>query len=320
MLLGACFAAVLTTKVTGLVMLILYIPLLWQLFWMSDSRRSILDFMAFNTVGFLLVFVAVWQTHFALASTVNPALPEQGYYQASDEYKEILDAGENGSIAHFPVMLRDSFAFMAHYQKGVPKLDLCKSGENGSPWFMWPIGARAINYRWETEGGDEAALYQYLYLQSNPAGWFLGLIGVFLAAVLLIASFLLPLRRALENRLMLAVFLGLWVAYMVAISRLDRVMYLYHYFLPLLFSYLLFGLVVLEIREVAGWRIDDGRRMTALAICALLVFCSFWFYSPLTYYKPITDSSFMKRSIVRLWDLHCERCDQTSPLVQRSCS
>ncbi len=320
LLLGACFAAVLTTKVTGLVMLILYIALLWQLFRIEESRRSILEFMAFNTVGFVLVFLAVWQTHFALASTVNTALPEQGYYQASDDYKRILSAGESGSIAHFPVMLRDSIAFVGHYQKGVPKLDLCKSGENGSPWFMWPIGARAINYRWETEGGDEAALYQYLYLQSNPAGWFLGLIGVFLAAVLLTASFLLPLRRPLENRRMLAVFLGLWVAYMVAISRLDRVMYLYHYFLPLLFSYLLFGLVVLEIREIAGWRIDDRRRMTALAICALLVFCSFWFYSPLTYYRPITDSSFMKRSIVRLWDLHCERCDQTSPLVQRSCS
>jgi dolichyl-phosphate-mannose--protein O-mannosyl transferase len=319
LLLGACFAAVMTTKVTGLVMGLLYLPLLWVLLQGDDRRRSIRDSLALNVIGFVLVFVAVWQTHFALGSTINASLPEQGFYQASDDYQKILRDGENGSIRHFGVMLRDSMAFVGHYQKGVPKLDLCKEGENGSPWFLWPIGARAINYRWETEGGDESALYQYLYLQSNPVGWLLGLMGVLLAAMLLVASVVLPLRRPLENHLMLVVFLGLWVAYMVAISRLDRVMYLYHYFLPLLFSYLLFGLVVVEIREIAGWRVDDRRRLALLMLSALLVLGSFWFYRPLTYYQPITDADLMKRSLVRLWDLHCVRCDLTSPLVRRSC-
>ena len=298
---------------------ILYIPLLWLLFRDDASRRSVRGLVVYNAVGFLFVFVAVWQTHFALASSVNPALPEQGYYQASDEYKRILSAGENRRIGHFGVMLRDSMTFVRHYQRGVPKLDLCKSGEDGSPWFLWPIGARAINYRWETEGGDESALYQYLYLQSNPVGWFFGFLGVCLAAALLLASFLLPLRRRLENRFTLAVFLGLWVAYMAAISRLDRVMYLYHYFLPLLFSYVLFGLVVLEIRQIAGWRIDNRRRLVALSLCASVLFGSYWFYRPLTYYEPITDTQFMKRSFVRLWDLHCVRCDQTSLLTRKSC-
>ncbi|MGB5400383.1 MAG: phospholipid carrier-dependent glycosyltransferase, partial [Thermoanaerobaculia bacterium] len=164
LLFGACFAAVLTTKVNGLVMGVLYLPLLWKLFQVGDSRRTIRDTLAFSALGFLLVFVGVWHTHFALASNINRSLPGEGYYQASDEYKGILGAGENASIVHFPVMLRDSMAFVAHYQRGVPKLDLCKSGEDGSPWFFWPIGARAINYRWETPGGGDTAPYRYLYL------------------------------------------------------------------------------------------------------------------------------------------------------------
>lgn len=101
---------------------ILFIPLLWQFFRDDDSRCSVRQLVAHNAVGFLFVFVAVWQTHFALASTVNPALPGQGYYQASDEYKRILSAGENGSIRHFGVMLRDSMDFVGHYQSGIPSL------------------------------------------------------------------------------------------------------------------------------------------------------------------------------------------------------
>ncbi|MGB5163304.1 MAG: phospholipid carrier-dependent glycosyltransferase [Thermoanaerobaculia bacterium] len=320
LLFGACFAAVLTTKVNGLVMGVLYLPLLWKLFQVGDSRRTIRDTLAFSALGFLLVFVGVWHTHFALASNINRSLPGEGYYQASDEYKGILGAGENASIVHFPVMLRDSMAFVAHYQRGVPKLDLCKSGEDGSPWFFWPIGARAINYRWETPGGGDTAPYRYLYLQSNPAGWFFGFLGVVMAGMLVVGSLVVGWRLPLKNRFMLTVFLGLWVAYMAAISQLDRVMYLYHYFIPLLFSYILFGLAFSEIGQIGSWKMTDHRRMMALALCAVAVFGSYCFYRPLTYYEPITDAEFQKRSLIRLWDLHCARCDLTSPLTRGTCS
>jgi dolichyl-phosphate-mannose-protein mannosyltransferase len=97
-------------------------------------------------------------------------------------------------------------------------------------------------------------------------------------------------------------------------------MYLYHYFLPLLFSFILLGLGILELRRIGGWLIT-ARARTLLAGCAALaVVASFFFYSPLTYYRPITDADFAKRSILRLWDLHCERCPRTSPLVGETCS
>jgi dolichyl-phosphate-mannose--protein O-mannosyl transferase len=313
--LGACLAAVLTTKVIGLIMIGLYIPLLWTFARNSGVRGALRDLALPSFIGFAIVFVAVWQAHFSLAATVNPTLENDGYFRASDAYRLALDDHTTTSIGNFGTMLRDSLAFLPHYAEGVPRLDLCKSDENGSPWFLWPVGARAINYRWETPGGGEDAPYRYLYLQSNPVVWGMGLLGVFLAATMLLASLVLPLHRPLQEPLLLAVFLGLWIAYLIAVSRIDRVMYLYHYFLPLLFSLLLVGIAVTEIRRIGRWAIHSRGRSIALTLCAVAVVGSFFFYRPLTYYEPITDEAFMKRSILRIWDLHCVRCERTSPLV-----
>ena len=39
---------------------------------------------------------------------------------------------ETDDPKNFPAMLKDNLAFMANYNKGVPKLDVCKPDENGS--------------------------------------------------------------------------------------------------------------------------------------------------------------------------------------------
>jgi len=93
-------------------------------------------------------------------------------------------------------------------------------------------------------------------------------------------------------------------------------MYLYHYFIPLLFSFILFGLVVMEIQMIGKFKITEhGRALTLLSIAAL-IFVSFHFYRPLTYYEPITDEAFQKRVIFPLWEMKCANCDRESILVK----
>jgi len=252
-----------------------------------------------------------------LGDTVNPKLPDQGYYQASEQYKEILNNGTNGGIQHFPVMLRDSLAFLPHYERGVPKLDLCKNEENGSPWFFWPFGARTINYRWETPSGSDA--YKYLYLVANPAGWLLGIVGVFLTVCLLIGSLILPVERKPRNTILLLSFLAIYVGYMSAVSMADRVLYLYHYFLPLMISFFLFGLAMQEISRIGPFLISQYRRIIILFCCGIFVFLGFQFMRPFTYYEPILDESFELRQLLRIWDLKCIRCDRDNPLIRHTC-
>jgi dolichyl-phosphate-mannose-protein mannosyltransferase len=239
-------------------------------------------------------------------------LPDGGTYQASQQYKQILEEGRQSSPAAFPIMLRDSLGFLSHYSKGVPALNMCKSDENGSPFYLWPFGARTISYRWETPGNGS---YRYLYLVPNPVGWALGLVGVILAVSFLLASVLMPLKNQLRRPYLLLVFLGMYISYMLAVSQLDRVMYLYHYFIPLLFSYILFVLSVEEIRTIGPWKLTEERRLGVLICLGLAVFVAFQWMRPLTYYGLLTNEQFAHRDLLNVWEMRCVQCERKNMLA-----
>ena len=309
LLFGAAFGAAATTKETGMILLLLPFFLGWKL---RPDRDAIARGMLTALIAFAVVFVSVWYTHFALGSRVEPTLPDQGFYQASDAYKNILINGRNRSPAAFPVMLRDSLKFMGHYARGVPRLDLCKRDENGSAFFTWPLGARSINYRWETPDGSA---YRYLYLQSNPVVWWVSFAGVLVALSLLVASVLVPFRKPLASRFMLTVFTTMYVCYMIAISQLGRVMYLYHYFLPLLFSFIILALVARELKQLGPVRLTEQGRKISLLVFGFLIFAAFQYYSPFTYYRPLTDAQFARRNIFPAWELTCVHCERVNGLA-----
>jgi dolichyl-phosphate-mannose-protein mannosyltransferase len=306
---GMAFGCLLATKAFGLILILLVPFVAWKLW---PDWKKFLKFLGVSLLTFLIFYCGIWQIHFSLGSNVNPPLPDNGYYQASAQYKTILQKHTNTSLLNFPVMLRDSLAFVTHYEKGVPRLNLCKADENGSPWFLWPIGARSISYRWETPDGSA---YKYLYLQSNPVIWLSAFAGVLLALMILVSSVVLPVTQRPKNGFMLLTFGTLYVCFMIAISRIDRVMYLYHYFLPLIFSFLLLALVFDEIQQIGRWKLTEKAKAIILLVFAVLSFISFEFYRPFSFYEPITDSAFKERAIFRLWDLKCVHCESNDPLV-----
>ena len=309
LLFGVAFGGVMATKLNGLILLLL-LPSLLVALW--PRWKQWLRFLWIAGIGCAVVYIGVWWLHFSIASTVNSQLPDDGYYQASPQYKQLLMEGKTSSLFAFPTMLRDSEKFVGHYEQGVPRLDLCKADENGSPFFFWPLGARTINYRWETPDGYN---YRYLYLQVNPVVWLAGLAGLFLSILLLLGPVFLPVSQKPKSHLLIVTFLVLYLGYMVAMSRLERVMYLYHYFVPLLFTFILLALVVVELERFAKWHLTQERKTSILLLLSTLIFLGFQFYRPLTYYEPITDAAFKRRMIFQLWDLKCVHCETNSMLV-----
>lgn len=326
LLFGISFGCLMGTKALGLIM-VLFFGLVILGLRSKKWDRHILDirpksfdwkkiwqFLALSLTGFLITYASIWQVHFSLGKRVVESLPDQGYYQASESHKSLLSAKRT----HFPLMLGEHLDFLGHYAKGVPELNLCKADENGSPFFFWPFGARAINYRWETPDGN---IYQYIYLQSNPVVWGVALLGILVAFALLVSSVFVPKFQLTHGREIL-IWFALWASYMIAISQIDRVMYLYHYFIPLLFSFVLFGYVFMELKQIGMLTLTENVKNWCLLSLGILIFAAYYFYRPLSYYEPIGDEAFRKRMVFPLWELHCVHCEKDSliadPLPSRA--
>lgn len=246
-------------------------------------------------VGISAVFFPIWYIHFSLGKTVA----NDKFYSASEKYKEIITNGWMANPMNFFVMLRDNLKYMANYNKGVPRLDVCKPDENGSYPLVWPVGDKSINYRWEKN--DEGV--RYLYLQSNPIIWFSALIGVILSLVLTISKFAYKLE--VKNKKIfysLVCFTLMYVSYMAIMLRIGRVMYLYHYFIPLIFSFIILFLVFNYIAD-EFLKINKKSAYCLLILFLLFIIASYQFFSPLTYYKPIKTEAFKQRMWFDFWKL-----------------
>jgi len=296
--LGAAIALAIGTKLFGLILLGL--PAGLAALNRGEWRRPRHAF-TFAATAFL-VYGAVWQAHFNLTRQINPLLPNEGYYQASDTYRRVLQVGGTATATTFLPMLRDSFAYVRYVDRVKPPLDLCKPDENCSPFYMWPAGARAINYRWKS---DDHVHYRYLYLQVNPVVWTLALAGLLGAAALLVAGAATPSRIRLKRRGVLTVFVTMYLAYFVPFFFIHGVMYLYHYFIPLLLTFVMCALVLDELQTLG----QTGQRRFAVTALAL-VMVAFWFYKPLTYYEPLTNAQLQRRAILGFWDLRCATCQR----------
>jgi len=206
--------------------------------------------------GLILLYSSVFAIHIASGQkVVTDGNNRDGYYLAGDFYKQKLNQGQMSNPINWPIALWDNWLYMAQYHKGVPNLDLCKRddngnlSENGSYPMTWPVMNRTISFRWEwgTKDGSvpkDNKYIRYSYLIGNPLIWAVGLFAIILSLVLIISYifFGLPLRNRRIFHYILTLT-ALYLAYMIGVLSVERVMYLYHYLIPLIFSLILVPLL-----------------------------------------------------------------------------
>ena len=292
---GAVAACAANVKLTGLFVLILVPVLVVRLLRIRQFARTLLCLLVFGIV-FAGVFLGLWQIHFSIATQMG-----NNNYGASEEYLKIL-SGDNqpDALTRFVIEMRDAFDFQRRYESGVPKLDLGKPDEIGSPWYWWPFGGRAISYRWETP--DNGVSYRYSYLIGNPVTWLVSLLGVLFGTAIIMGDLLFRFIPQ-GHRFWLYLFAALYWAYMVPMMFITRVMYLYHYFPPLTMGVVLFGVVLWEAQTLP---IVVKRSILILVLIAGII--AYWIYSPFTYFQLITPQEFMLRNIWSGWDMRCAGC------------
>ena len=295
-------------KVNAVVLLLLPVLLYLREAW-ARHRFDVLDFTrksGTSVLSLLAVFYLVFLVHTALVRTLpDVATPagKQDIDNMSPQYLEFLRNHGTLTPGLVVVVARDYFRFMDKDHLGVPKLNPANPGENGSHPLHWPFHDRNINYRWDSADGKTS----YVELIGNQLAWYSGTAAVFFSLLLVSNRRLFGMKPACSMRTygLIEAFTALYVAFMVMNLWLiqQRVMYLYHYFIGLILSYVLLALVWRYVCEVKP---RFGRwRTRILAGFMTACFVSYMFFLPLNNHWPLTKAQCERRNI---WISHLLDC------------
>jgi dolichyl-phosphate-mannose-protein mannosyltransferase len=308
--LGVLVGLAIAVKLNGAILLLLFVMLFgadqwdnikhWR--WLALFKRLSVTVPA-GVLPVLAVFFGIFYVHIATGTEVVG----NRTYKASSEYLDYLRKDETNSPAAFITGMKDHWRYMSEYADGVPRLDPCKPGENGSHAMGWPIGKKSINYRWDKNTVDGVVQVRYMQLIGNPVVWLSVLAGVILSVGLLISRFVYGNKeKDAPLFLWISAFTTLYICYMVAILQIDRVMYLYHYLVPLVFGAINLSLVFAYIfrDEVVA---NNRHTMINAAVFALIVIGVFAFFSPFSYGFALTEDEFALRNWFGFWQLEVVR-------------
>lgn len=306
LLLGALIGLALSVKLNAAPLLLLPPVMLGIELWrerraLKPTQAAVRSLTAggLTVAGLSAVFFGVFWLQIAQA----PRVIEGRSYKASPEYLSALSSGESASPRTFAVGVRDHLRYIAEYSEGVPRYDACKPGENGSPALHWPLGGKTINYRWAKVDIDGQTKVDYTYLVVNPVVWLSVLAGIVLSFSLLIAWLVFGLPPK-DTRLLgwIVLMSTLYLGYMLAMLQVERVMYLYHYLLPLIFGIVNLALVFAYVFHDSLERRPWHPRLNLLGIAGLVV-AGFLHFAPFTYGWPLDEAEVEQRAWLSVWKL-----------------
>lgn len=269
--------------------------------WPHGPQRAIWRAVG-EAAAMCLAFVAVSVVVFATHLTISRSPPLYGSPAASQDARFISAAYDDYLTRRRPLSAQvlvsaafDYRAAMAADFQGMARTDA-----NGSSVLKLPLGGSTINYRWDATG-DRVS---YVQLIPNYIGWGIGLAALGFAGVLVCAR-TSGEGASHERMALIAALLAVYVGFMAMNLWLSmqRVLYLYHYFIGLILSFALAPLVFQEI--CARWPRLQAWRNGMLGMGTLLLLGCFIFYAPLTFHRALShDGCEMRNWVIKVVSCH----------------
>jgi dolichyl-phosphate-mannose-protein mannosyltransferase len=283
-----------------------------------------------SMVGVGVIFVSIWGVHFAIARHYDSNLyNKEGFFAAGDTLKANLkDKGRLTTPLDFVYAISSGINYTLNYHAGVPSFEKCEQEAiaenkvcNGSKPWMWLTMSRSINFRWskfavenktrETISLDDynklsdeskssyTVKTSYYTLIGNPVVWLLSLIGLVTAFVTImwgVVVWLWKKQRPSQSWWWVVLLFGLWAGYMAMAIPSTRIIYLYHYFFPLIVSFALLAILIHH------YKLDDKKWFQAmLSVVLIAVVGGFLWFAPFTYAIPISSQQFDWRNWLPWW-------------------
>jgi dolichyl-phosphate-mannose--protein O-mannosyl transferase len=109
-----------------------------------------------------------------------------------------------------------------------------------------------------------------------------------------------------ENRKLLTLLI-LYISYMFAMSRITRGMYIYNYFIPLIFTFGMASYWVPKIFNSFQFKIKN-KTFISQVVFSMAIIGTWYYYSPLTYFSPLSCQEFKNRALFDGWDMRGVNC------------
>ncbi len=305
-LLGTLIGCAMSVKVTSAIELILFVMLFgvdqWKNIQALNYRaliKRLLITIPSSILPIALVFLGVFYIHIGMGTKVIA----DRTYKASPEYLQAIQRGDTWSPSTFVIAMKDNLKYMSEYADGVPRLDECKPDENGSYPMDWLLGKKTISYRWDKDTIDGKVEVKYMTIVANPVIWFSVLGGIVLSLGLIMSKFIYGQQEKNSPLFYwICAFTTLYLCYMLAILQIERVMYIYHYLIPLVFGAINLALIFTYIYR------DDILENNVhlwinLGFYIALVIATFAFFAPFTYGIGLTEDQFEIRNWFSFWKL-----------------
>lgn len=246
---GLLSGLALGVKFTGLVALAIVLLMVARTWWQNPVGRvcrKVLGTTALVVVSVALVYVGGWYVHFSL-----------------------LKAPGSGDVWQIPTGNFWPDLITIHQQMLSANYNLSGTHPYSSAWWTWPLMMRPVFY-WQAGGG-------LIYFLGNPALWW-GILAALMGIIGMLFGNQAARGRARE-------WLGLYgwlpvAGYLISYAPLinvPRVLFLYHYATPLLFS--LLALVGVLDRVV----VEERQRTRLVTVAVLMLIVGFLLFAPLTY-------------------------------------
>ncbi len=240
-------------KFTGLAALAIVMLMMVRAWWNEPTGKMFrrVAGQALVVVGMaVLVYIGGWYMHFALLTQPGSGdvwqIPTGHFWQDTVQiHQHMLSANYHLSGTH----------------------------PYSSAWWSWPLMMRSVFY-WQEGGG-------MIYFLGNPAVWWGMVAGLVGSLVMLVGN----KEARVRAKQWLAAYGWLPVAgYLISYAPLinvPRVLFLYHYATPLLFSLL----IIVGLLDRMVVREDQRSRLVTVTVIAFVV--GFCIFAPLTFGWPL---------------------------------
>lgn len=243
-------------------------------FWLKHFREIFSPLFSLMFIP-LLIYFAIFAMHFQLLPKSGPG----DAFMSPGFQKTLLGNSHQKDPNIQPVGLLKKFTEL-NYQMYSANQRLTATHPYGSRWYTWPLLVKPIYFWNKSEPLPSGAVAERkIYLLGNPLIWWGSTVAIlYLGLNLLVNKFKKKKGDGPVYWILGAYFLNL-----LPFIGVHRVMFLYHYFIPLLFA-------ILGLSYLADKSKKPERTAVLLIISAVFLFL---YFAPLTYGLPLTNQESM---------------------------